>query len=265
MHQLKKPVMALFGIFLLVFIGIIVLKESGGMDHPAVSWMRDPELADTAQVIQAFAADNGYELNEYPDALVELLDRNPETKDFVLNYPEDHDKTYDVDLSEYENSEAVPLFMQWDSRWGYMDYGSSMAAISGCGPVCLAMAGFYCTGSEDFSPDKMLKFADDSGYYVEGSGSSWTLISEGGETLGLDVTEIPLDENRIIRNLEVDNPIICIMGPGDFTTAGHFIVMVGYEDGLIRINDPNSHANSEKLWEYEDIKDQIRNLWVIRP
>ena len=29
------------------------------------------------------------------------------------------------------------------------------------------------------------------------------LISKGGVELGLDVTEIPLDENRIVRNLEV--------------------------------------------------------------
>ena len=54
------------------------------------------------------------------------------------------------------------------------------------------------------------------------------------------------------------------MGPGDFTTTGHFIVLSGCEDGLIKINDPNSYANSEKLWSYEEIADQIRNLWVIR-
>ena len=62
----------------------------------------------------------------------------------------------------------------------------------------------------------------------------------------------------------VDNPIICSMRAGDFTTTGHYIVLVGCEDGLIRVNDPNSHANSEKLWSYEQIESQIRNLWVIR-
>ena len=54
------------------------------------------------------------------------------------------------------------------------------------------------------------------------------------------------------------------MGPGDFTSTGHFIVLTGYKDGKISVNDPNSHKNSEKLWSYEDIKDQIMNLWVIR-
>ena len=101
-------------------------------------------------------------------------------------------------------------------------------------------------------------------YDSKGNGSSWTLISEGGVKLGLDVTEIPLVKKRVMSNLEVDNPIICSMRAGDFTTTGHYIVLVGTEDGLIRVNDPNSYENSEKLWSYEQIEGQIRNLWVIR-
>jgi hypothetical protein len=54
------------------------------------------------------------------------------------------------------------------------------------------------------------------------------------------------------------------MRAGDFTTTGHYIVLVGAEDGMIRVNDPNSYINSEKLWSYEQIEGQIRNLWVIR-
>lgn len=72
-------------------------------------------------------------------------------------------------------------------------------------------------------------------------------------------------KQRIMDNLEVGNPIVCVMGPGDFTTSGHFIVLVGTEDGLIRVNDPNSRANSEKLWSYEQMESQFRNLWVIQP
>lgn len=43
-----------------------------------------------------------------------------------------------------------------------------------------------------------------------------------------------------------------------------YIVLTGYEDWKIRINDSNSHANSERLWTYEEMQDQICNLWVIR-
>ena len=214
--------------------------------------------------ILAFARKNNISYSAYPESLIQLFERNPETENFVLEYPLEHNKQQEIDLSEYVNSKTVPLFMQWDQRWGYLPYGSDVAGLTGCGPVCLSMAAFYLTGDEAYSPDKLITFAIKNGYVSAGNGSSWTLISEGGVKLGFDVTEIPLDENRIIRNLEVDNPIICVVGPGDFTTAGHYIVICGYENGMLRINDPNSIANSNKLWSYEQIKDQIRNLWVIR-
>ena len=216
------------------------------------------------RIIAAFAAENGLELSDYPEELRALLERNPETEEFVLRYPLDQDKAVDVDLSAYEHTDSVPLFLQWDAQWGYLEYGGKPAALTGCGPVCLSMAAYYLTGDEAYSPDKMLEFADENGYYSPGSGSRWTLISEGGEKLGFDVTEIPLVKKRIFDNLEAGNPIICAMGKGDFTTSGHFIVLVGTEDGLLRVNDPNSRANSQKLWKFEDIESQFRNLWVIR-
>ena len=42
------------------------------------------------------------------------------------------------------------------------------------------------------------------------------------------------------------------------------MVLVGVEDGKFRVNDPNSVINSQKLWSYEELEGQIRNLWVIR-
>lgn len=202
---------------------------------------------------------------EIPQELVELLSRNPETRDFVLNYPNEYGKEHKINMEEYQHSDGVPLFLQWDPQWGYLDYGSSVVGLSGCGPICLSMAGAYVTGDyETFRPDRIISFALDEGYRVPGNGTQWALISEGGEKLGLDVTEIPLDENRIIQNLELGYPIICIMGPGVFTTEGHFIVLVDYEDGAFRVNDPNSQERSDTLWTYDQFYDQIRNLWVIR-
>ena len=251
-------------IFSLAFSAFLLFRDTSAPSLHEITWDDDPDMADTAEVVLAFSRENGYKPENYPDSLVALLHRNPETKEFVLNYPRDFTKKKSINLSSYAAESGVPLFMQWDSRWGYMEYGDDLVAMNGCGPVCLAMVGYYWYRNDDFSPDKVVRFAIDEGYCVPGNGTSWTLISEGSKKLGLDVTEIPLDENRINSNLEVGNPIICVMGPGDFTTSGHYIVMTGLENGLIRINDPNSYANSQKLWDYDDICDQIRNLWVIR-
>ena len=46
--------------------------------------------------------------------------------------------------------------------------------------------------------------------------------------------------------------------------VGQLLLEPVLEDGCFRVNDPNSYQNSEKLWSYEQIEGQIRNLWVIR-
>lgn len=214
--------------------------------------------------IDYFAKQNGLERNDWPAELIEMLENNPDAEDFVLNYPLKKDYEYDIDLSKYEDTFSVPLLFQWDERWGYSMYCGELMGLSGCGPVCLSMVCIYLLNDGGYHPKFIAEFAEKEGYATDGDGSSWELISKGGEKLGLDVVEIPLDENRVIDNLKVGNPIICVMGPGDFTTTGHFIVMTEYKEGKIKINDPNSKLRSEKLWYFDDIKCQIRNLWVCR-
>lgn len=222
------------------------------------------QTSDARKTVKAFARLNGLTVNDYPESLIELLERNPETKDFVLSYPLEKDEKHFVDLSESEESKAVPLFLQWDKRWGYKEYGSDVAGLTACGPVCLSMCAYYLTGDEQMSPDKMIDFAIENNYYVKGSGSLWTLISEGGEKLGLEVEELPLDKNKIVANLEKGNPVICVMGKGHFTSTGHFIVLTGVdENGNFTVNDPNSISNSSKRWSYETISGEIKNLWAV--
>ena len=115
----------------------------------------------------------------------------------------------------------------------------------------------------DISFRQVARFAQENGYYSRGSGSSWTLISEGSGQLGVKATEIPLVKKKMIDALEAGKPIICAMREGDFTTTGHYIVLRGVENGEFQVNDPNSVVNSEKLWSYEQIEGQIRNLWVM--
>ncbi len=231
---------------------------------PSTSISSEEPPSNGNSVISDFAKKHNLTLHDWPESLIALLERNPETAEFVLNYPLKKDLRPDIDLREYVNSSEVPLFLQWDERWGYSEYGGEMMGLSGCGPTCLSMVCVFIFNDPQYTPRYIADFAQQYGYCLPGNGSSWTLISEGGIKLGLDVIEIPLDENRIIRNLEVGNPIICVMGPGDFTSSGHFIVMTDYVDGKIKVNDPNSPARSQKLWDYDSMKGQIRNLWVCR-
>ena len=113
------------------------------------------------------------------------------------------------------------------------------------------------------TPDAIAKFAQRGGYYEKGYGSSWTLISEGGPELGLEVKELPLVKKKIDTALESGNPVILALGEGDFTSTGHYIVLTGVEEEGYRVNDPNSRVNSRELWTYEQLEGQIRNIWAI--
>ena len=224
----------------------------------------EEDLTREELAVQTFARENGIYLEQYPESILALLERNPETMDFVLHYPLEYGKTPDVDLSAYENSGSVPLFLQWDRQWGYMDYGNDVAALTACGPVCLSMAAYYLTEDAQMSPDNVIRFAIDNGYCAPGDGSYWSLMDQGAAELGLEGVMVEPREQTVVENLEAGWPIVCVVGPGDFTSSGHFILLAGLEDGLIRINDPNSMENSQRLWKYEEIEDQILGMWVMR-
>jgi len=261
-----------FGLLLLIaVIGIFIFTADNGKEdiiqQKTTHSVKKKEQygKDRAEkIIRDYAEKNGLAFEDYPESLVDLLARNSEAEDFVLSYPKEKDKQHKINLKEYKHCKEVPLFMQWDKRWGYKMYGDDVAGITGCGPLCLSMAAVYILQDDKYSPDYVMDFAMENAYCINGGGSSWTLISEGGKKLGMEVIEIPLDKNRVIKNLQAGNPIICSMGPGDFTYKGHFIVMAGCENGKIKINDPNSYVNSEKLWDWDDICNQIKNLWVLR-
>ena len=67
----------------------------------------------------------------------------------------------------------------------------------------------------------------------------------------------------MVTAVEEGKPVILAMGRGDFTSTGHYVVLTGWEEDAFRVNDPNSVKNSRKLWTYEELESQIRNIWAI--
>ncbi len=199
----------------------------------------------------------------YPESLIKLYEKNPEARQFVLDYKDHTQDNSPIDISSDVKSGEIPLFLQWDERWGYKKYGDDFLAITGCGPTSLSMVYVGLTGDTDMNPYEMAKKAQNDGYYVSGSGSSWSMMTGLAEELGLSASELGMDESTVKSKLRDGHPIICIMGPGDFTTTGHFIVLTGVsDDGEIEVNDPNSKENSEKNWKFSKISSQIRDMWV---
>lgn len=200
-------------------------------------------------------------IDAYPKPLLEMLSRDIDLLDFVIDYPQKYGQNYNGEVDDFEEG-SIPLFLQWDQRWGYAKYGDSSIAISGCGPTSLAMVIVGLTKDKSITPYQVATYASQNGYYLKSTGTSWSLMTTGATHFGVKSIEIPLDKNIIYEHLSHNSPIICSMGPGDFTTTGHFIVLTKIVDGKIKINDSNSKKRSSVLWDYEEINSQIKNLWA---
>ncbi len=201
-----------------------------------------------------------------PDSLIRLYEKKPEARQFVLDYKNhrnDDANDESIDISGDVMDGKLPLFIQWDKRWGYKTYGDDFLAVTGCGPTALSMVCVGLTGNLNMNPYAVAKMAQADGYYVNGSGSSWDMMTGLAGDLGLSANELGLDADTIRSKLRDGHPIICIMGPGDFTSTGHFIVLTGVKsNGDVTVNDSNSRKNSDKSWNLEEIMSQMKNLWV---
>lgn len=165
-------------------------------------------------------------------------------------------------IRKAEKKQKFPLFLQWDKRWGYVSYGDSNIGMAGCGPTCLSMVAYALTKNEDITPDAVASYSEENGFYVEGTGTAWALMTEGAAHFGINGYEISLSEEVMKNHIGEGHMLICAVGAGDFTTSGHFIVIYDYDENGFYVNDPNCRFRSGKTWDYETLQGQIRNLWA---
>lgn len=202
------------------------------------------------------------ESQNYPEEMLDALKKNPEILDFVAAYPM-AEQTVTGGITEKECAQENPLFLQWDDRWGYVPYGDGVIGITGCAPTCLSMVIVSLTGDASASPDVIAQKAMELGAYVDGAGTAWSFMVDAVEEYGINVSQYGyLTKLEMEEMLDEGKMIILSMGPGDFTSSGHFIVVCGYtEEGFI-VNDPFSRIRSKIEWNYDTLSNQWAGIWV---
>lgn len=196
------------------------------------------------------------EHKKYPQELLLSLSYNPELFDFVMDYPTKVDHDYQVDLSN-----GIASLRQFDERWGSASYGDSILAVSGCGPTALSIVASYLKNDSSITPLKVARMSEKLGFYIEGVGTDWQLMSKGAEKLGLNVHNGVVSKHAFKQAFDHHRIIIASMMPGDFTKVGHFIVLTGMKNDKVNVIDPNSSKRS-KAWDYNRLSKQINNVWV---
>lgn len=158
---------------------------------------------------------------------------------------------------------TTPMLFQTDPAWSDDPYAGATVGVSGCGPTCMTAAYVCQTGRTNFDPSGMARFAQERGF-VESGLTTWAFMTEGAKDLGLSSKELPASPQAMASALAEGDSVIASVGPGDFTSQGHFIVITRCNgDGTFSVMDPNSAERSAQTWDGDRIIAQCRNIWAI--
>ncbi|MDL2310987.1 C39 family peptidase [Peptostreptococcaceae bacterium OttesenSCG-928-C18] len=198
--------------------------------------------------------------DKLPEDLKRMAGTNPDTIDFVAKYL-DYSIKYDFDYPSkiYKNIE-YSYYIQWDQKWGYQKYGTGVIGNAGCAPTSLAMM-LSGMKNKKITPDEVAELVAENGHTGD-YGTNWDVYPFIAEEYGLNMKQVNNDLDAIIQELDKGNPIIISVGPGTFTTVSHVMLIVGHENGKLKIYDPNNLQNSKKTWELSSFNKEIKNMWA---
>lgn len=169
------------------------------------------------------------------------------------------------------------VYMQTDPRWKNVDYSApgekTTIGGSGCGPTCAAMLIETLTG-KTFTPVDACKWSLEHGWKALNQGTYYAYFVPQFEAFGigcqmLNGSNIYGGKNsaeavhaRAFELLKQGYYLIACMGKGLWTRSGHFIV-VWWEDGKVRINDPASTKEVRLNGDLATFKSQVKYYWAI--
>lgn len=165
----------------------------------------------------------------------------------------------------------VTYFCQSSDEWKDLPYGTDTIGPYGCGPTVMAIAVASLTDT-DTNPAVMAAWAVKHGYWARRSGSYHSIVLGTARSFGLlaePLTSRGVDD--VLDALSQGKMLVALMGPGHFTTGGHFILLRGLTlNGEVLVADPNSLENSLTLWDPQIILDELASsranggpLWAL--
>ena len=151
-------------------------------------------------------------------------------------------------------------FKYYNQNLYYESYRYDSIQNDGCCPTSFAMIATYLLGY-DVLPTEVIEafypYCYDSGTDVSGNCFPDVASQYGLESKCLDLN----DSDAIREELEKGNPIILNVGEGEFTSSGHFIVVLGFDEyGRVIVADPYSVYNSTKTYDFDELFNQAKRV-----
>lgn len=186
----------------------------------------------------------------------------PETATFIGELKNaDKYNSQAIDISKEVKKGSVPMFIQWDSRWGYRPFAGGYFGLKGSGATCLSMVYSATTGKSDKNPYAMGQWQLKQKFYSADRGTFLTMFSDGAKELGMKSKMIKTDRTSLQKTLEEGNVTIARVTKGTFTKTESFIVITSYQNGKVKVNDPNSIIRSTQLWDIEKVVSQCSAIY----
>ena len=167
----------------------------------------------------------------------------------------------------------VVYYCQSAPEWADQPYGTDTIGPYGCGPTVMAMAVASLT-DPSADPVSISAWAVDHGYWARKSGSRHSIVQGTAAGFGIEAEPFPSREAAdVLAALDQGKLLVALVGPGHFTSGGHFILLRGVTAfGQVLVADPNSLERSLMLWDPQIILDELSSardngapLWVLSP
>ena len=203
-----------------------------------------------------------------PLTMLQLLIKNPETLAQIISFRSDHAKEAegygyyeDGEIEYLPGSIAVTYYNQTEEPWASHSYGrNTTIRSSGCGPTSMAIVASTITGTV-VDPITMADWSLKKGYRVYHAGTSRALFPAAAKEWGFECQGLQKNGKKVVEALSAGKLVIAIMGPGNFTKQGHYIVLRGIsEDGKIMVADPASRKRSGQLWDLSVFTSQCKSV-----
>ncbi len=155
-------------------------------------------------------------------------------------------------------------YKQNDSKWGSLPYAvdgeKSTIKSAGCGPT--AMADVLAAIVDPYiDPVTCASWARMHGYKAYKAGTYHSYMPAQAAEYGVTCRQIAKTQAR--TELLNGNWLIAVMGPGIWTSSGHYIVAYGYKDDMVYVNDPASNKASRAYNKWTAFLEQAKKIWVV--
>lgn len=167
-------------------------------------------------------------------------------------------------------------YLQTDPRWKNHNYSAKgetkTIGSSGCGVATAAMV-IATLKDRSVTPETTAEWSMARGYKALNQGTYYTYFVPQLQAYGIECRRLNTSSlygrsssaahTQALNALQNKHWVIACMGKGNWTSSGHYILLYGYENGYVYINDSASVKASRLKNTWSLFAGQVKYMWTV--